>query len=551
MAKATRTEQEGTPGGRWWPLAACLSAAALALGWMWGASITVLDERYDCLLFLRGAESLLRGDWLGPYDSLTLARPPLYSLFLALNAWLGWRLHLTQQLLYLLAIGLLALALRRAGMSAGRAAWVFVLCTLHPVGLYTPTFVISEALYIPLSVLVLAGVVGALATLRQGRAALSAWVALLCLALAALWHTRPEGVWTAPFLALVGVVALWLCRGSRCALRAFSVLVLPAGAVLAGGALLAAQNQAHYGVHLVHELDDPNLRAAFNWLSRLAPQARRPHVPVTRAAMAAAYGVSPSFARLRPYLERQGPGQGWVKAGCGWMGICDELAGGWTAWAIREGVAELGLYSEPGQASRYYANVARELREACTQGRIPCSKNPTGSALAPPLTPADFPRLLGSAARLTAMTLRLDSLTATVLDSQQARGSEPVVQRYAAITHDVDWPWPERILALVPPHIAGYRLLQMGAAALIVLMLVTTSRRGTRAGPTSSRLLQVTLVIWAFVLSRLAAISYLDAMSFSAQLRYLALIYPALMALAVLAVPSPRFNDMEAFHEQT
>src|SRR5437868_989407 len=65
----------------------------------------------DDQIILELAQHLVRGEWLGPYNDLTLTQGSFYSLFIAAVFWLGVPLFLAQQLLYAAACGLFVRAL--------------------------------------------------------------------------------------------------------------------------------------------------------------------------------------------------------------------------------------------------------------------------------------------------------------------------------------------------------------------------------------------------------------------------------------------------------
>jgi hypothetical protein len=78
------------------------SPAFLAAGW-------TLDDA----LYTKLAQSLLQGEWLGPYEMLTLSKGPGYPLFIAAAYKLHLPLKLAEHLVHLLAAGTMGLALAR------------------------------------------------------------------------------------------------------------------------------------------------------------------------------------------------------------------------------------------------------------------------------------------------------------------------------------------------------------------------------------------------------------------------------------------------------
>ena len=63
---------------------------------------------HDDALFWDHAQQIIKGNWLGSYNNLTLAKGVGFPLFLAMNAVLGIPVTLLLALFYLFACGLLA-----------------------------------------------------------------------------------------------------------------------------------------------------------------------------------------------------------------------------------------------------------------------------------------------------------------------------------------------------------------------------------------------------------------------------------------------------------
>ncbi len=536
----------------------CILFAALSLAINWNCSIQVLDGPHDSLRYIGMAETIIKGQWLGQYDHMTLIRLPMYSIFVALNAKLGWPLHIVQQIIFLLSIFLLVAALKALKVAHWRTAIVFALCALHPLMILSTDFVATELLYTPAATALLAGCLGLLGTVRHSRIQYGLWVIVVSISSVLFWYTRPEGVWIFPFGVICLGFLVWSCRDGirNYWIRIFTALFAPCLVVLLVGHYLMSQNEKHYGVKVTHELSEPNLTAAFNWLTRLAPDSHRPYVPITKEAMGSAYEISPHFALLKPYLSKQTNGQGWAKFGCEWMGICDELAGGWTLWAIRDAAASIGLYSSAAHASEFYGAVAREIRQACEKGTVKYSTNSTGNLLAPPVTLTDVPRILISSAKLAIMAITFGKQLDDLETPPEIHASPGLIARYQTITHDQNSQCP--CTALRMPHFywITYRMIQIGGVLLVAAMFAAGLLRfkWKKHSPwqkTSRKMWIIAICVSVFVLSRLALIAYIDAMSFEANLRYLLTIYPAMIVLIGLALPSlQKLNKRKNSHDK-
>ncbi|MDZ7698219.1 MAG: hypothetical protein U5R49_15295 [Deltaproteobacteria bacterium] len=516
----------------------------LSLCLHWESSIFPLGGPHDSLRYIGMAETILKGEWLGEYSHMTLIRSPVYSSILAVNSLIGWRLHVFQQCIFLVSILLLTAALRSLHVERWKILIICFLCVFHPLTIYCTNFVVSEAVYVSFATAVMAGCFGILGTYKGSFIRYSFWVVILSVASALFWHIRPESVWILPFFAICFGYLLRFAKTTSGAIwfRVSAAVFAPLFAVLFFGHQLAALNEKHYGIRVTHELAEPNFISAFNWLTRVAPSSIRPHVPVSRDAVEAAYTVSEHFALLEPYLSQQKDGHGWTRFGCEWMGICHELAGGWAVWAIRDAAASIGVYTDAARASQFYGSVAREIRHACEEGKVKCTQNPTGNFLAPPMGLADIPRILMSSLKVLFMTVTLGDFA---LDPQELDRSNPIIsERYEVITHDQKGQWPEYYGETAEIHADIYRIIQLAGGAIFLMMLTVVLFVRSKAHHLGSlfHFRQLVVCTSVFILSRMAILSYVDAMSYHIQVRYLIVLYPALMVLLGLALPSA--NDI-------
>jgi hypothetical protein len=510
-------------------------------------SIVPLAGTYDSLRYLGMAETMTRGEWLGDYNVLTLIRLPVYSMFLALNGLSGLPLHLVQQAFYLLSAGTLAAALRICGVGRFAAFAAFAVCALHPAGLYPMLFVATEAIYLSLATCMLAGYLGLMGSFTGSSRGYAFWLLIASFSLCFCWHTRPESIWIVPF-----VVVFVLCLAFRIKetvhgiskrvllVRAGGAIFCPVLTAVLIGTLISSLNEKHYGIRVTNEIAEPEFERFGHWLTRLAPDARRPHVPVSTAALAEAYDISLSAARLQPFFSGDPRMKGWLAAGRSWMGISDELAGGWSLWALRDAADSIGMYESANKARSFYRRAAHEIEQACRTGEAECTWNPTGNLLAPFLTWSDGGRLAYSFIKMTAKAVLMEDLVQGLETVNAVKAAPELVERYDKITHDqrdtaylqLDFESRYHALVFVALHLLGISLLVLrfycGARGALSSACQHESGRSSMEFDV---LATAGLLSAVLILSRLALITYIDAMSFYAQLRYLLPVYPAFFAL--------------------
>jgi hypothetical protein len=431
-------QERGTAVVPWGAAAIALALAALHLALVAGLPVWILGTgALDDALYLRGAEHLAAGDWLGPYDNRTLARGPFYPAFVAFASQLGVPIRVAQSALYLAAGALLLGAVRPWPGPRWTRIAAFAVFAFDPMLYQTDLLrVTREGVYVPLGVLVLA--LGAV-SLRARDAAPWArllWAVGLGSALGGFWLTREEGPWILPALA-VGALVLVLPRfgragAHRALARDAAVLALAAATSVACVQLTSAQNDRRYGTWCAVEFRQQAFARAYGALLRVDPDRRAPFVPVTREALAHASDAGPAAAEIATVLL-SGVKDGYVRYGCAYHHVdpCDgEFRGGWWMFALRDAAAIAGHYGSGADAERFYAQLADEIDAACAAQRIRCGPPRTG--FAPPLAPGDRTAIAVNTLRAAGHLARF---TRFELAPGASTGSEEYVARAGDFLH--------------------------------------------------------------------------------------------------------------------
>lgn len=356
------------------------------------------DDSLDDMLFLELAQYIAQGDWLGPFSERTLAKGPIYPIFVGFNILSGFPLKLTEQVFYLLASYFFASSV---GKAAGRR-WVtivlFAALAFNPAATMAEVaYVLREGIYPALTLLVFGCSVRmmlALKTGRPGRPIL--WGACLGLSLGITWLTREEGIWLIPAVAVFIMPFLAFRRAPpekedlHASAAAASGSAIVAFVAVLGG--VAAINWAAYGVFATNDYRSGPFAAAFGALQRIAQDRWISHVPLPNSALRQAYEASPAFRSIWPAFEQE---KAFRDASCRvYPDNCGEIAGGWMSWALRMAAARTGYYRDAGTAHDYWERVATEINGACDAGRLKCDA--PGSSLAPPVSRWPLERLPAS-----------------------------------------------------------------------------------------------------------------------------------------------------------
>lgn len=498
--------------------------------------------RYDDALFVRQAAALLDGQWLGPFNHITLSKGPVYPFFLAASSASHFPLHVTQTAFHAFACFVFVLALRPLLSSPALRLLLFAVLLFDPYTFSSTAIgrVLRSGIHPALTLLALAGAIGLTLRLDRRLLVLLPWSLFAGLAVSAFWFCREEGLWLAPSLALtllVGAAILFRSSLPRRPLR-FLLLAAPPLILLLSTATLRALNTRHYGAPITVDVKDGAFPDAYGALTRITPAEFIPTVPVLRETRLRAYAVSPAFAELQPHLEGR-TGNAWARTG--WENIDhpsagQEIRGGWFQWALREAAELAGHYRDGATADAYWQRVAQEINAACDDGRLPAS--PPRRGFVPPWHPSLGEPLRTSLAHAARVTLAFsDFALAPPIDN----GTDADRSLFPRITRRSGLPAP------TPPSFRAHLRLVLAsvyqfsgypAAALAVLSLAVFAFVAARRRPLIAQLapFSILLSLAGGVLALSLIVALVDVTSFAAvHAGYLCPATPLALAFFVLA----------------
>lgn len=466
-------------------LVAAFALVALKL-WLVAAQriFAVGFANYDDALFVRLADFIRHGQWLGPYDHFTLAKGPMYPVFIATVNALGLPLFPAQHAAYAIACGLLVLALRPLVAHRGLRCALFAVLLFNPVTFDSiiHTRVLRQNILHALVLGVLAGFIGLYARRSTAPRRLLPWTLLAGLALPAFWLTREEGLWLLPTVVLLwgaGLVGVWQAGPPERRTRLF-LLALPAMLWAGGLGAVAGLNYRHYGVFTTCEFTHPAFQAAYGALLRVTPVHWHPYIAVPRETRERLYPLSPAFASLQPEIEGK-TGEAWAGVTAFLTGRPDaerEIGSIWFAWAMRRAAYDVGQTRTAPAALAFYERVAREVNAACDRGLIPAG--PTRTGFVPPLPWHQLAKLPASWRQALWTTLTFGNMAAApqgpsygqpgelALFSRMTRG-RLLPPADGSSPRPAQTRWEKRRTDLLGHLLQGYRLLTPWATGVAVL----------------------------------------------------------------------------------
>ncbi len=364
----------------------------LVCGKLWLVSdqrIVALYLPYDDLLFVKLAESISLGHWLGDYDHLTLVKVPGYPMWIALMKYLGIPILFSQHLIYLISLVLICIILISAGVSRIALFLGIMILLFSPESFSNDQLRLSRMYLYDAFTLLLFSLWFITIHLFRWRYLFPMVVAYSCI-LAYYSLIREEFIWIIPVYVVLVLLFYMkhLHQGLSLLLsRTIILVVIPIVTVVGCDRLIRLVNEHHYGVAVLHEQRDGYFPAAIGALYRINSGKQIRYVPVPKKARDLAYQVSPSFRQVEALLEGD-IGEAWIKHGCNFSEVCDDIVGGLFFWAVRDTVYRLGYYDNAKKAESFYKAIADEINSACKVKAIPCG--PQRSTLRPVFRKCDI-----------------------------------------------------------------------------------------------------------------------------------------------------------------
>jgi hypothetical protein len=321
------------------------------------------STEYDALWYVGSAKNWY---WGASYSFTAFIRPCAYPLFIAVLHFLGIPLRIGIELMQMAGYAVVIGALRKAAVPRALCLAIFALMILHPASLLFNNHSMSDSFYTAILPFALGG---SLLTLFTRKFSHAIWTGA---AFAVLWNTREESFLIPLILAVLLFLALAQRRDAPNR-KAHFVFWLKRTGALAGTLLLLvlavySANYRAFHSFAKSDLSSPAFEKAFKAFLRIKPSYSRRYIAVNMEAIQRAYEVSPAFAQLKPQFETV-LGQNWTHPVFETLGVRE--FGLWFQWALRNMTANAGYYKDPVSTNAFYRKVARQINQACDEGRVP------------------------------------------------------------------------------------------------------------------------------------------------------------------------------------
>jgi|GEM_PF-2765193 len=328
---------------------------------------------HDDFLFIKLANSLLEGNWLGEYNFLTLVKGPVYSFFIAINSFTNIPIKVSEYLFYVLACTVFYISYKLIAKRKIFPEVLFFILILSP---YVEIInrLVRGSIYAATVIFVLAFFNFIYFAKNRNRILLSVTSVFTGVFIFIFWYTREEGIWLLPYFIIVSsfiIISIFcqykitkesLIRSLLC------VLFIPT--FFLADTCYALKNKAEYGTAITLDIKTKEYVSAFEALYRVHNYSEKkiPFYQLNRATRAEMYKVSESLKSVSKNLEINAKNFSPCRKN---PKTCD-VHHGWFPWIFRASLKQLELYSTPEIANKFYGKVAQEINSACRDSLLRC-----------------------------------------------------------------------------------------------------------------------------------------------------------------------------------
>lgn len=407
-----------------------VGAAILRIGMMMRTPIYALaNYKHDDLLLVTLAQHLQEGEWLGPYNNLTLVKGISFPVFLALCNRFCIPYLFGMGLFYTGAVILFVTAVREqiSNRWVQLGIYLFLLYSPAMLSVDAQQRVYNCALVPGAILLVFAGVLGVFFRRHRSWKTVLVWSCFLGFVFPFFWHLRNDTMWMLPFV-LTGTGISIFCiikkNGFHKGTAVKSLICLiPVLTLVFSNLMIAGINQKHYGLFVVNDRSGSSEAEFISRLMEMDEKSENPNVWVSQNAMKKAVEVSPALQEIQPQIEEMFQ-SGWVSGG--------EIVGDIVVWAFRDAMEAAGYYQgNAPETEAFYKRAIAELDQAYEDGRLHKDGLLHLSALSKGISWKDVPTLVK---RIKSSFLAAVNARYAEVQLKKASGNRDQIRYFEAMT---------------------------------------------------------------------------------------------------------------------
>lgn len=326
------------------------------------------EQTYDDYLMVKHATSMINGEWLGVYNSLTLTKGIFFPAFLAVSYLFNINFQIAQILFHAGACISFIYVSNKFIKNKGYCLLFFVLLLFDPITSSTDTFLMvyrcnllpSEVLYL------ISFFMGMYVLLQENNNKIKYFSICSGIGLSLIWNTREDSIWVLPMLFVLLSFSLSSCKQKK--MKYSLYFIVPFIMLFCFNQAICFMNYINYNTYNRTELSGGNFPRMMKAIYAIEPDEFIERVSVPHSSFEKLYKISKSFAELKPFFDDH-----YDIADAADTKVDGHIRDGWFFWLLRDAINQKSKTAP--QAEAFYGRIADEIEDAFVAGTLERSKN--------------------------------------------------------------------------------------------------------------------------------------------------------------------------------
>lgn len=347
------------------------------LGRLWLAYELPLWRTYmphDETLLLNYAQNIIKGNWLGDYNNVTLTKGITFSIFLVISCVTRIPYTILLVLYHIVAILIFIYAIK------GLIKNPWVLLCIYVFLLYSPgmmSFSITQRIYrnalvMPTVLLILGTFIGIYLRTDKDKKIHIIWAIIGGISLIGFWNLREDSIWIIPFcivastISIIRVCVLYKSDEIKIKLKKCFIIIVPFIIFFSGNSIISYINYQVYGIFTLNDRGDTAFAEVSSKILRIEYEDKTEidenRVWVSRDKYEYIIDHSETLSSIKSSL---------LEAYDAWsVSTNGNCPGDIYIWAIRDGAQWAGQYESAVSAETFWKKVNQELEEEIEQKHL-------------------------------------------------------------------------------------------------------------------------------------------------------------------------------------
>ena len=349
------------------------------------------DAYYDDYLYVLYSKSLLRFQWLGSFNELTLAKGCSFSFFMLFNYIFGIPYSFALIITYIFSIAIFLKTIKRIICNKYFLFFTYIYLLFSPVMLHAENIqkVYRGGLLISFSLLVISGVIGIYTRINDSNNKnLFRYVLLTSLSLSFFWFLKEDSIWIMPFvLGGLFFTIVDIIKNKKEVNKKIFIVIIPLLFLLFSITVYKSINYIKYGEFTITDRNGTYFKEVISDLLQIEDKNSNKDHWITKKMMDDAYKASPTLSKIKKEMD--------LEYESGWIDEDGEIVGDIIYWVIKDAASKSGIYKNGGKAvNNYYKKVHNELVNAFETGKLKRKKEIYISKVVKGITKEEIPEYL-------------------------------------------------------------------------------------------------------------------------------------------------------------